>query len=298
MTVRRRIARLAGHDGLNFLLTNRLPRRTATRFVGWLSRIEQPLVRDTTIALWRLFCDVDLSDAEKTRFSSMRDCFTRRLRPGARPFDPDPAVVASPCDAIVGASGEIVGDTVHQIKGMSYRLSELLGGEGAADPFVGGRFVTLRLTAGMYHRFHAPADLTVERVTYFPGDCWNVNPPTLKRVPRLFCRNERAVLSCRMADGTPLIIVAVAAVLVASLRLTFLDLPARIRRGASHAFPVNAAMAKGEEMGWFEQGSTLVVLLPPGSTPIASEGVRIRAGQPLARGRSAAPAAPSRGRPG
>jgi phosphatidylserine decarboxylase len=286
MTVRRRIARLAGHDGLNFLLTNRLPRRTATRFVGWLSRIEQPLVRNTTIALWRLFCDVDLSDAEKTRFSSMRDCFTRRLRPGARPFDPDPVVLASPCDAIVGASGEIAGDTVHQIKGMSYRLSELLGGAEEAAPFDGGRFVTLRLTAGMYHRFHAPADLTVERVTYFPGDCWNVNPPTLKRVPRLFCRNERAVLSCRTADGTPLVVVAVAAV------------PARIRRGASHAFPVDAAVAKGEEMGWFEQGSTLVVLLPPGSTPIASEGARIRAGQPLARRRSAAPAEPSRGHPG
>uniref|UniRef100_UPI003B3B9C13 phosphatidylserine decarboxylase n=1 Tax=Sphingomonas sp. TaxID=28214 RepID=UPI003B3B9C13 len=186
----------------------------------------------------------------------------------------------------------------HHHTGRPSRRPDRLGGAGGPAPLAGGQFVTLRLTAGMYHRFHAPADLTVERVTYFPGDCWNVNPPTLKRVPRLFCRNERAVLSCRMADGTPLIIVAVAAVLVASIRLTFLDLPARIRRGKSHAFPVDAAVAKGEEMGWFEQGSTLVVLLPPGSTPIAGEGVRIRAGQPLARGRSAAPAGSSRGHPG
>jgi phosphatidylserine decarboxylase len=283
MTVRRTIARLAGHDGLNFVLTNRLPRRTLTRFVGWFSRIEQPLVRDVSIAVWRLFSDVDLSDAEKARFASMRDCFTRRLRPGARPFDPDPGVLPSPCDAIVGANGPIDGDTVHQIKGMTYRLSELLGDPAAAAPFAGGRFVTLRLTAGMYHRFHAPADLTVDRVTYFPGDCWNVNPPTLARVPRLFCRNERAALRCTTADGQPLMIVAVAAVLVASIRLSFLDLPSSIRRGLVRAIPADAHLARGVEMGWFEQGSTLVLLLPPGWVLAAEDGVRLRAGQPLAR---------------
>jgi phosphatidylserine decarboxylase len=283
MTVRRTIARLAGHDGLNFVLTNRLPRRTATRFLGWFSRIEQPLVRDVSIAVWRLFSDVDLSDAEKDRFTSMRDCFTRRLRPGARPFDPDPAVLPSPCDAIVGANGPIDGDTIHQIKGMTYRLSELLGDPAAAAPFVGGRFVTLRLTAGMYHRFHAPADLTVDRVTYFPGDCWNVNPPTLARVPRLFCRNERAALRCTTADGQPLMIVAVAAVLVASIRLSFLDLPSSIRRGLVRTLPADARITRGAEMGWFEQGSTLVLLLPPGWALAAEDGIRLRAGQPLAR---------------
>jgi phosphatidylserine decarboxylase len=283
MTMRRAVARLTGHEGLNFLLTNRLPRRTVTRCMGWFSRIEQPLVRDVSIAVWRLFCDVDLSDAEKTRFTSMRDCFTRRLKPGARPVDPDPAVFASPCDAIVGANGLIDGDTVHQIKGMTYPLSELVGDADGAGPFLGGRFVTLRLTAGMYHRFHAPRDLTVGSVTYFPGDCWNVNPPTLKRVPRLFCRNERAALRCTMADERPLMIVAVAAVLVASIRLSFLDLPSTIRRGLVRRFVSGARLARGEEMGWFEQGSTLVLLLPAGFTLVAEEGARIRAGAALAR---------------
>jgi phosphatidylserine decarboxylase len=283
MTVRNTIAHLAGHEGLNFLLTNRLPRRTATRFMGWFSQIEQPLVRKASMALWRLFCDVDLSDAEKLRFTSMRDCFTRRLKPGSRPFSTDAGLFPSPSDAIVGANGPIDGDTVHQIKGMDYRLSELIGDANAIAPFIGGHFVTLRLTAGMYHRFHAPRDLTVKEVTYFPGDCWNVNPPALKRVPRLFCRNERAALRCTIDTDQPLMIVAVAAVLVASIRLSFLDLPSTIRRGLVRRFTSGARLMRGEEMGWFEQGSTLVLLLPPGWAMAVEEGTRIRAGQPLAQ---------------
>ncbi len=103
--VRRVVRALALNEDLNFLLTNRIPRIAATRFFGWFSRIEQPLVRDVSIAVWKLFTDLDLSDARDTRFRSLHDCFTRALVDGARPFDPDPEVLASPCDAIVGAWG-------------------------------------------------------------------------------------------------------------------------------------------------------------------------------------------------
>ncbi|MGZ9083434.1 MAG: archaetidylserine decarboxylase, partial [Rhodoplanes sp.] len=88
MTVRSLIARLIAQEDLNFLLTNRIPRRLATRFMSWFGQIEQPLVRDLSIAVWRLFSDLDLSDAKKTRFDSVHDCFTRELRDGARPVDP------------------------------------------------------------------------------------------------------------------------------------------------------------------------------------------------------------------
>ena len=88
---------LIGED-LNFLLTNRIPRRWATRFVGWVSQIEQPLIRDFSIGLWRLFSDLDLSDAKTTKFKSMHECFTRELKAGARPIDSDPQVMISPCD--------------------------------------------------------------------------------------------------------------------------------------------------------------------------------------------------------
>ena len=204
--MRSAIARLVANEDLNFLLTNRLPRRLSTDVIGWFSKIEQPLVARLSIALWRLFSDVDLADAAETRFPSMHACFTRRLKPGARSFDPDTDTLASPCDAIVGAHGVIEGDEVHQIKGAPYRLSELLGDAAEAAPFAGGTYVTLRLTAGMYHHFHAPHDLTVEQVTYISGDCWNVNPVALKRVERLFCKNERAAIRCRLDDGTPIML--------------------------------------------------------------------------------------------
>src|SRR5262249_30638387 len=109
MTLRSTIATILQQEDLNFLLTNRIPRGLLTRFIGWFSRIEQPLVRDVSIAVWQFFSDLDLSEAKKTRFKSMHDCFTRELKAGARPIEQDPAVLASPCDAIVGASGAIAG---------------------------------------------------------------------------------------------------------------------------------------------------------------------------------------------
>ena len=126
MTVRSLIARVFQQEGLNFLLTNRIPRRQATRLMGWLSKIEQPQVRDVSIAVWRFFCDLDLSDAKKTQFKSLHDCFIRELKDGARPINPDPDTLVSPCDAIVGACGAIAGTDLLQVKGSWYPLEELL----------------------------------------------------------------------------------------------------------------------------------------------------------------------------
>ena len=95
--------------------------------MGWFSKIENPLVRELSIACWRLFSDLDLTEARKTQFNSLHDCFTRELRPGLRPFDPDPQIVASPCDAIVGAFGAIADTELFQIKGAGYSLLDLLG---------------------------------------------------------------------------------------------------------------------------------------------------------------------------
>src|SRR5271168_1865095 len=159
--IRAVIARVLHSDRVNFVLTNCLPRRLATSFVGWFVRIEQPLVRNLSMRIWRLFCDLDLSDAAETRFASLHACFTRRLRDGARPFRADPAIVAAPCDAIVGACGHVTDGRLLQVKGFSYRLGDLLDDEGHAASFAGGAYVTLRLTAAMYHRFHAPHDCLV-----------------------------------------------------------------------------------------------------------------------------------------
>src|SRR6185437_13946601 len=144
MTVKGLIARFTQQEDLNFLLTNRIPRAALTRFMGWFSKIENPLVRDASIACWRLFSDLDLSEAKKTEFKSLHDCFTRELRPGLRPADPDPAVVVSPSDAIIGAHGAIEDTELFQIKGANYSLVDLLGDDSLVERHRNGRFITLR----------------------------------------------------------------------------------------------------------------------------------------------------------
>lgn len=284
MTIRERLMGLLLREDVNFALTNKLPRRSATRMMGNLSKIETPLVRLPSIALWRFFADPDLAGARETKFRSLHDAFTRGLIEGARVYDPDPGALASPCDAIVGTCGRIEAGRLYQVKGRDYALSDLLDAD--TGGFADGTFVTLRLTAGMYHRFHAPHDLVVDEVRYIPGDAWNVNRAALNRVERLYCRNERAVIAARLAaSDQPILLVPVAAILVAGIRLHFAGEGQLLREGGARTIKCDAALEKGEEMGWFEHGSTIIVLAPPGFELAAgiADGARIRAGQALVR---------------
>jgi phosphatidylserine decarboxylase len=289
MTVKSLIASLTQQEDLNFLLTNRIPRAALTRFMGWFSKIENPLVRNFSIGCWRLFSDLDLSEATKSHFKSLHDCFTRELRPGLRPADPDPAVVASPSDGIVGAFGTIRDGELYQIKGAPYSLIDLLGDPALVEAHRNGRFLTLRLTSSMYHRFHAPHDGHIDQVTLIHGDTWNVNPIALKRVERLFCKNERAVIRTRLKTGEALTLVPVAAILVASIRLHFLDIVLNAGTRGALVFPCDVNVKKGDELGWFEHGSTIIVLAPAHFSfgDHVAEGAQIRAGQALLRNRSA-----------
>ncbi|MBP0494149.1 archaetidylserine decarboxylase [Roseomonas indoligenes] len=280
------LARVAQQEDINFLLTNRIPRRLATRFIGWFSRIENPVVRDLSIATWRLFTDLDLSDARQARFRSLHDLFIRQLKDGARPADPDATILASPSDAILGAHGTVERGQVLQVKGFPYPLRDLLGDEAEAARYEGGSYVTLRLTSAMYHRFHAPHDLRVESVTYISGDTWNVNPIALKRIERLFCKNERAPIRARLAGtGHVITLVPVAAILVASIRLGFLGGELDLREAGPRRIPCDVPLRKGDEMGWFQHGSTIVLFAPPGFRlhEAVREGDTIRAGQALIR---------------
>ncbi|HEX4151184.1 MAG TPA: archaetidylserine decarboxylase [Steroidobacteraceae bacterium] len=285
MTGRTLLMRIVQQEDINFLLTNRIPRRWLTRAVGRLSRIEQPWFCAAAIAVWRLFSDLDLSEAQKTRFTSLHDCFTRELKAGARPIDADPAVIASPCDGLVGACGRVEDGMVLQAKGFPYPLRDLLGDDELVDYYARGQFATLRLTSSMYHRFHAPYDCCVERVTYMSGDTWNVNPIALKRVEHLFCKNERAVIRCRLPSGSLLTLVPVAAILVASIRLKFLDVRLHLKYRGPNVIPCDATPRKGDELGWFEHGSTIIVFAPEDAALRDGlvEGSRIRMGEALFR---------------
>jgi phosphatidylserine decarboxylase len=280
------LRRVLQHEDLNFALTNRVPRQALTHLMGWFSQIRHPWLARGSIAVWRLFTDLDLSDARKQRFDSLHDCFTRELQAGARPVDADPSVLCSPSDGIVGACGQVQDGQLFQAKGLNYRIEELFGPGLDTTPYRHGTWVTLRLTSSMYHRFHSPADCEIEHVRYISGDTWNVNPIALKRVERLFCRNERAVLQARLtAGGQPIALVPVAAILVASIRLHFLDVLLHLRWRGPNDMPCHAKATKGQELGWFQHGSTILVFAPEGFelAPGIENGTRLRMGQALMR---------------
>jgi phosphatidylserine decarboxylase len=284
MTMRLALAKLFSVEELTFLLSNRIPRRLATRVMGWFSRIESPLLARAAIGLWQRFSDLDLSESKTNRFSSVHACFTRELKAGVRPVDGDPRVLTSPCDGIVGACGRIHGNLALQAKGFSYPLEDLLCDSRLVDLYRDGEYLTLRLTPTMYHRFHAPFDCTVDHVTYISGDTWNVNPAAVKRIPRLYCRNERAVIRTVLArSGHVVTLIPVAAILVASIRLHCLEDLLEMQYPGETEIPCQASFSKGEEMGWFQHGSTIIVLAPKGFTrcDTVQEGTTIRMGRPL-----------------
>jgi phosphatidylserine decarboxylase len=279
------IARAAKHERLNFLVTNRLPRRAATLLMGRLSRVENRLVFGLSLSLWRLFAgDFRFDEAADTRFKSLHDCFTRALKPGARPIACDAHVVASPCDGIVGAHGRVEGTKLYQIKGFPYDLGNLLHVRELVDKYRDGVYVTLRLTSNMYHRFHAPLACRVREVIYVSGDTWNVNPIALRRVEQLYCKNERAVIDLDLGlRGQSLALVPVAAILVASIRLHCLPAPLTLEYRGPNRIACDRSFAKGEEMGWFEHGSTIIVFGTKGFEIDSrlAEGATIRMGEPL-----------------
>jgi phosphatidylserine decarboxylase len=283
------LARAATHERINFLVTNRLPRRAATLLMGRLSRVENRLVCGLSLGIWRLFGgDFRLDEAAETRFKSLHDCFTRALKPGARAIAPEPHVVASPCDGVVGAHGRVDGTKLFQIKGFPYDLGDLLNDRALVDKYRDGVYVTLRLTSNMYHRFHAPLPCRVREVIYVSGDTWNVNPIALRRVERLFCKNERVVLRTRIGEGASahtVTLVPVASILVASIRLHFLNVLLHLRHRGPNVIECDAPFRKGQELGWFELGSTIVVFAPKGFTLCdgVADGQVIHMGQPLLR---------------
>jgi phosphatidylserine decarboxylase len=281
------IARIFQQETINFFLTNKLPRRLATRFMGWFSHIEHPIVRDLSIGTWKLFAgNLNLHEARKTAFASMHDCFVRELKDGVRPIDARPDVIISPCDGIIGAFGRIGDTTLIQAKGFSYTLEDLLIEPRLVTTYRDGRYVTLRLASSMYHRFHAPCACHVDDVTYISGDTWNVNPVALKRIERLYCDNERALVPTRL-DGSSesITLVPIAAILVASIHFNFIDVALNLTYKGPNVIPCQASFCKGDEMGHFQHGSTMIVLATGGLEPFDNlrEGETIRMGEPLLR---------------
>jgi len=256
------------------LLQYLLPQHLVTALVHWLARIETPAVRRALIAGFRRLYAVDLDEAaepDADRYPSFNAFFTRALKPGARPLAAGALALASPCDGTVSERGSIDGERLLQArlaaKSRWYTLEELIGSRERALPFQGGEFATIYLAPHNYHRVHMPLAGTLTAVHYVPGALFSVNGATAATVPRLFARNERVVCSFDTAAG-PLAVVFVGALNVGSVGLVgYGDLTPRRPRVAQGFAPPSPAphFLKGAELGRFNMGSTIILLLPAGA---------------------------------
>lgn len=222
---------------------------------------------------------VDMSEAAEPNpeaYATFNDFFTRELKPGIRPLADGEKTLVSPVDGAISQLGQVTGDRVFQAKGQSFSLSELLGGEEATTaPFADGEFSTIYLSPKDYHRIHMPMAGTLRQMIHVPGKLFSVNPVSAENVPNLFARNERVVCIFDTASG-PMALVLVGAMIVGSVetRWAGIVVPGS-RQVTSTRYEGEQAITfdKGEEMGRFRLGSTVIVVMPKGAVSWNSDQV-------------------------
>jgi len=271
-------------------LQHLLPQHLLSRLVRVVTRSRIGLLRTALIRGFLRNYPVDLSEAihaDPAAYACFNDFFTRRLRAGTRPPDPDPRAVLCPVDGQLSQAGAIEGDTLLQAKGIRYTAAALLGGDAAlAAPFAGGSFATLYLAPHNYHRIHMPLAGTLLRARFVPGDLYSVNAATAAGVPGLFTRNERVACVFDTAAG-PMAVVLVGALFVGSMSLAWCG-EVRAPGRAVHELPVHdpiVALDRGTELGCFNMGSTVVLMFAPGGPTLVDgllPGRAVRVGERIA----------------
>lgn len=276
-----------------------LPTRWLSNLVFRITQIRNPDFSGGLIRLFLRGFTVDLSDAEfelVDNYDSFNHFFTRALKPGARPLPADPQAFVSPVDGTVSQFGEIREGRIVQAKGHSYSVLELLGGdEQAAQTFMNGRFCTIYLAPYNYHRIHMPIDGRLRKWSYVPGRLFSVNATTARALPNLFARNERlnAIFQTPAGDVG---LTMVGALFVGSLETVWAGQvsPPHLRGAPAHYQTMEPVMlGRGDEMGRFNMGSTVILLAPPGAvewSDTLAPGKTVRMGEAIGRWRPAATA--------
>lgn len=280
----------APHRRLALAVLRRLPLHALSRAAGRVAewRLPGPLQR-AGIGLFGRLVGVDFAEAARpvADYPSLQAFFTRRLRDGARPLDPAPDALLAPCDGAWGESGRVRHAELLQLKGRPYSLGALLGSDAEAKEFEDGAFASFYLAPRDYHRFHMPCDARVVAARQLPGSLWPVNRIGVEGVPGLFAENQRIAVRFALPSGGSLAIVAVGATLVGRVCVGFDDLRTGADRPAEERrYPApGIALARGEEWGRFEFGSTLVLVGAPGSLSLEPEapGTRLRLGRRIGR---------------
>ncbi len=268
-----------------------LPRKRLSRALGWLAESRPPQrVVDAAVAAFVRTYDVDLSEVEMPSggFRTFDDFFTRTLRPGARPVDPDPRALVSPADGRIEDLGVITVDGELIVKGQSYTAAALLGDSEAAVAYEGGHYFIVYLSPRDYHRVHAPTCGRVQRMRYVPGTLFPVNRIGTEFIPQLFARNERlAIVQAGVVHGNVTTIM-VGAIGVGRIGLSFDDV--QTNRGDTPGLRNYAELPipreRGEEIGVFHMGSTAIVMTPPECQleVVVEPGASIRMGEAMAIG--------------
>lgn len=275
------------------LLQYLLPQHQLSRLAGRLAQTTQPWLKNPMIKAFIRRYGVDMSEAAETNpqaYACFNDFFTRALKPNARPIDSASDSLVCPADGAVSQLGRINEGRIFQAKGQFYSCLELLGGDSnLADSFAEGQFATIYLSPRDYHRVHMPCAGQLRTSIAVPGDLFSVNEVTAHQVPRLFARNERLVTIFDTDQG-PMAMVLVGAMIVAGIETVWggqaLPLSRRIQRLDYRPEACHVKLAKGEEMGRFKLGSTVVLLFPRGKVawePGYTAGSPTRMGEILGR---------------
>lgn len=244
-----------------------LPHHCLSRLIGRLARSEKTWIKQPLIKAFQRRFNISLKEAKietPEGFPSFNAFFTRALKEGARPIDATENGIASPADGVVSQCGSIDGGRILQAKGCTFTVRELLGGDTTlAEEFTQGEFATVYLSPKDYHRVHMPITGTLREMIYVPGRLFSVNSATAAQVPRLFARNERAVCIFDTHKG-PMAVVLVGAMVVAAIETVFAGqitpLTTKVQRIDYTQQPIT--LAKGDELGRFLLGSTVILLFP------------------------------------
>ena len=269
-----------------------MPQLYLTQLAGWFAQQKWGAVTHFVIKVFAKKYNVDMSEAKKENFSdyeSFNQFFIRELKDDARKINENPTALCLPADGRVSQIGHIDDERLLQAKGHFFSLSDLLAGdEELVNTFKNGEFATIYLSPRDYHRVHMPCDATLRKMIYVPGDLFSVNPFLAEHVPNLFARNERVICVFDTAFG-PMVQILVGATITASMSTVWAGVINPPRTGEIKVWPYQGdnaiKLTKGQEMGAFQLGSTVINLFPANSVTLAEHlevDVPVRMGEILA----------------
>ena len=253
-----------------------LPHHLLSSMAHWFLRIRIKIIKNIQITLISEVTGVDWSESKlksASDFESFNAFFTRELAAGARPIDRDPSSFVAPSDGKISQCGRLTNNRLLQAKGQQYSLRDLLANDPVSSKFHNGFFHTIYLAPRDYHRVHMPMSGHLQRMIHVPGRLFSVAPYSVHHIPGIFTRNERVICLFETTHG-PMAVILVGAMLVSSMETTWSGVitPPRGKRSTTGDWSRREIrLEKGQEMGRFNMGSTVIVLLPAGSVSMLAD---------------------------